>query len=116
MFTEVKTFNLNSDEWDGTRDRDGWRISATLVDPRMLRTRAALAVAAVILALTAAGCGGASGPLQGVTTGMTAKAVRAKAGPPFRIDRANPRNPDCWVYGKTLAVCFKRGRADYVGH
>ena len=22
---ELKTFNLNSDEWDGTRDREGWR-------------------------------------------------------------------------------------------
>jgi uncharacterized cupin superfamily protein len=27
----VKTFNLNSDEWDGRRDRDGWRIRAALV-------------------------------------------------------------------------------------
>jgi uncharacterized cupin superfamily protein len=31
----MKTFNLNSDEWDGTRDRDGWRISATLVGQRI---------------------------------------------------------------------------------
>ena len=31
----MKTFNLNSDEWDGTRDRDGWRISATLVGQRV---------------------------------------------------------------------------------
>jgi uncharacterized cupin superfamily protein len=27
----MKTFNLNSDEWDGARDRDGWRIKAALV-------------------------------------------------------------------------------------
>ena len=31
----MKTFNLNSDEWDGTRDRDGWRISAALVGQRI---------------------------------------------------------------------------------
>jgi uncharacterized cupin superfamily protein len=31
----VKTFNLNSDEWDGTRDRDGWRIKAVLVGQRI---------------------------------------------------------------------------------
>ena len=22
----MKIFNLNSDEWDGTKDREGWRI------------------------------------------------------------------------------------------
>ena len=27
----MKTFNLNGDEWDGTRDREGWRIRAALV-------------------------------------------------------------------------------------
>jgi uncharacterized cupin superfamily protein len=27
----MKTFNLNSDEWDGTRDRDGWRVKGALV-------------------------------------------------------------------------------------
>jgi uncharacterized cupin superfamily protein len=31
----MKTFNLNSDEWDGTRDRDGWRIRAALVGQRI---------------------------------------------------------------------------------
>ena len=28
---QMKTFNLNSDEWDGTRDREGWRVRARLV-------------------------------------------------------------------------------------
>jgi uncharacterized cupin superfamily protein len=27
----VKIFNLNGDEWDGTRDRDGWRVKGALV-------------------------------------------------------------------------------------
>jgi len=31
----MKTFNLNSDEWDAARDRDGWRIKATLVGQRI---------------------------------------------------------------------------------
>jgi uncharacterized cupin superfamily protein len=31
----MKTFNLNSDEWDATRDRDGWRCSGTLVGKRI---------------------------------------------------------------------------------
>ena len=28
---QMKTFNLNSDEWDGTRDREGWRVKGALV-------------------------------------------------------------------------------------
>jgi hypothetical protein len=76
-----------------------------------------LAAAVVMLALTAEGCGGSSGPLQGVTTGMTAKAVRAKAGRPLHVVRSNPRNPDCWVWASNehRAVCFKQGRVDYIG-
>jgi hypothetical protein len=31
----MKTFNLNSDEWDGARDRDGWRIKGVLVGQRI---------------------------------------------------------------------------------
>jgi hypothetical protein len=31
----MKTFNLNSDEWDATRDRDGWRCSGTLAGERI---------------------------------------------------------------------------------
>jgi uncharacterized cupin superfamily protein len=31
----MKTFNLNGDEWDGTRDRDGWRVRAVLVGQRI---------------------------------------------------------------------------------
>ena len=31
----MKTFNLNSDESDRTRDRDGWRIKAALVGQRI---------------------------------------------------------------------------------
>jgi uncharacterized cupin superfamily protein len=27
----VKTFNLNSDVWDGTRDREGWRVKGAFV-------------------------------------------------------------------------------------
>jgi uncharacterized cupin superfamily protein len=27
----MKRFNLNSDEWDAERDRDGWRVKGTLV-------------------------------------------------------------------------------------
>ena len=28
-------FNLNGDEWDGTRDREGWRISGAVVGRRI---------------------------------------------------------------------------------
>jgi uncharacterized cupin superfamily protein len=31
----VKIFNLNGDEWDGTRDREGWRASGVLVGQRI---------------------------------------------------------------------------------
>jgi hypothetical protein len=31
----MKTFNLNSDEWDGTRDREGWRCKGALVGERI---------------------------------------------------------------------------------
>jgi uncharacterized cupin superfamily protein len=31
----MKTFNLNSDEWDATRDRDGWRCKGTVVGQRI---------------------------------------------------------------------------------
>ena len=31
----MKTFNLNGDEWDATRDREGWRCSGTLVGERI---------------------------------------------------------------------------------
>jgi uncharacterized cupin superfamily protein len=31
----VKIFNLKSDEWDATRDREGWRCSGTLVGQRI---------------------------------------------------------------------------------
>ncbi len=31
----MEIFNLNSDEWDGTRDREGWRINAALVGQRI---------------------------------------------------------------------------------
>jgi uncharacterized cupin superfamily protein len=31
----VKTFNLNSDEWDGTRDREGWYARGALVGQRI---------------------------------------------------------------------------------
>src|ERR671919_1856160 len=31
----VRTFNLNSDEWDATRDREGWRGKGTLVGQRI---------------------------------------------------------------------------------
>jgi hypothetical protein len=73
--------------------------------------------------------GGGSGSL-GVSTGMTTREVRATAGRPLRVVRSNPRNPDCWAYprgdingepdwvstyGEHVAVCFKRGRVDYVG-
>ena len=57
---------------------------------------------------------GGSGPLA-VTTGMTVKAVLATAGRPLRVVRSNPRNPDCWDYALNRAVCFRRGRVDYVG-
>jgi hypothetical protein len=77
-------------------------------------TTLTLAVAAVALGLIAAGCGGASKSFA-ITTGMTAKAVRAEAGRPLRIVRSNPRNPDCWAYVMHRAVCFRHGRVDYVG-
>jgi len=78
--------------------------------------RLTLAAAAGVLALAAAGCGGASGPLR-VTTGMTVKAVRATAGRPSHVYRGNPRNRDCWVWASDAhrAVCFKHGRVDYIG-
>jgi uncharacterized cupin superfamily protein len=31
----MKTFNLYSDEWDATRDREGWRVKGTLVGKRI---------------------------------------------------------------------------------
>ena len=31
----MKIFNLYGDEWDGTRERDGWRIRAVLVGNRI---------------------------------------------------------------------------------
>ncbi|MBA3400849.1 MAG: hypothetical protein H0U05_02555 [Actinobacteria bacterium] len=31
----MKTFNLTSDEWDGTRDREGWRGKGALVGQRI---------------------------------------------------------------------------------
>ena len=31
----MKIFNLNSDEWDAARDRDGWRAKGTLVGQRV---------------------------------------------------------------------------------
>jgi uncharacterized cupin superfamily protein len=31
----LKTFNLNGDEWDGTRDREGWRARGALVGQRV---------------------------------------------------------------------------------
>src|SRR5215208_4495824 len=31
----MKTFNLNSDVWDGTRDRVGWRVKGALVGQRI---------------------------------------------------------------------------------
>src|SRR5713226_5134663 len=31
----MKTFNLNSDEWDGTRDREAWRVKGALVGQRI---------------------------------------------------------------------------------
>jgi uncharacterized cupin superfamily protein len=31
----MKVFNLHGDEWDGTRDRDGWRVKAALVGRRI---------------------------------------------------------------------------------
>jgi uncharacterized cupin superfamily protein len=35
MRSPVKTFNLNSDEWDGTRDREGWRVKGAFVAQRI---------------------------------------------------------------------------------
>jgi hypothetical protein len=31
----MKTFNLNGDEWNGTRDREGWRGKGALVGQRV---------------------------------------------------------------------------------
>jgi uncharacterized cupin superfamily protein len=31
----MQTFNLNSDEWDATRDREGWRVKGVLVGQRV---------------------------------------------------------------------------------
>ncbi len=31
----MKTFNLNSDEWDGTTDREGWRVKGARVGQRI---------------------------------------------------------------------------------
>ena len=31
----MQTFNLNGDEWDGTRDREGWRVKGVLVGQRI---------------------------------------------------------------------------------
>jgi uncharacterized cupin superfamily protein len=31
----VKSFNLNGDEWDGTRDREGWSVKGVLVGQRI---------------------------------------------------------------------------------
>src|SRR5215204_768902 len=31
----MQTFNLNSDEWDATRDREGWRAKGALVGQRI---------------------------------------------------------------------------------
>ena len=31
----MKTFNLNSDEWDATRDREGWGVKGALVGQRI---------------------------------------------------------------------------------
>ena len=31
----MKTFNLHSDEWDATRDREGWGAKGTLVGQRI---------------------------------------------------------------------------------
>ena len=31
----MKIFNLNSDEWDGTRDREGWHAKGALVGQRV---------------------------------------------------------------------------------
>src|SRR6266700_4046369 len=31
----MTTFNLNSDEWDGTRDREAWRVKGALVGQRI---------------------------------------------------------------------------------
>ena len=31
----MKAFNLNGDEWDGTRDREGWRVRGALVGQRI---------------------------------------------------------------------------------
>jgi hypothetical protein len=35
----VKKFNLRGDEWDATRDRDGWRVKGTLVGRHVLFAR-----------------------------------------------------------------------------
>ena len=31
----MKSFNLNANEWDGERDRDGWRVRGVLVGQRI---------------------------------------------------------------------------------
>ncbi len=31
----MKPFNLNGDDWDGTRDREGWRVKGVLVGQRI---------------------------------------------------------------------------------
>ena len=31
----MKTFNLNNDEWDGTREREGWGVKGALVGQRI---------------------------------------------------------------------------------
>jgi uncharacterized cupin superfamily protein len=31
----MERFNLNGDEWDGTRDREGWRVKGALVGRRI---------------------------------------------------------------------------------
>ena len=99
---------------------------------RAKQRRALIAFGVVLVAGLAVGLTLAlrSGGGPTVTTGMTANAVRAKLGPPVRIVRSNPRNPDCWAYprgdwqgkphwwstyGEHVAVCFKHGHVDYVG-
>jgi len=88
---------------------------------RARQRRALVALGVVLLAGLAVGLTlalrnpGSGSDGLGVTKGMTAQTVRATAGRPLRVVRSNPRNPDCWVYGTHLAVCFKYGRVDYVG-
>ena len=35
MVDPMKTFNLNSDEWDGDEDREGWRAKGAGVGQRI---------------------------------------------------------------------------------